>query len=120
LTRRIADPDHRSPDNDIREVVSTAQTDDDKFRAWHGFLNERVAVPCDGFVIGEPISVVEFCDDGNLTDAGDNRGALGILMGLRQADLRCLDAHADLGNLAFEHDPELAIRHDEVGVRVGE
>jgi hypothetical protein len=65
LTRRIADPDHRSPDNDIREVVSTAQTDDDGFRAWHGFLNERVALPCDGFVIGEPISVVEFCYDGN-------------------------------------------------------
>jgi hypothetical protein len=34
--------------------------------------------------------------------------------------LRCLDAHAHLGNLAFEHDPALAIRHYEVGVRIGE
>ena len=32
------------------------------------------------------------------------RGALRVLMGLCQADLRCLDAHAHLGNLAFEHD----------------
>lgn len=330
MTRRITDPDHRSPDNDIQEVVRTAQTDDDGFRAWHGFLNERVALPCDGFVIGEPISVVELCYDGNprrgltaryrrsdqtthvvaacdvvllpgsaggdglaayrrwlglepfhpetlsvgaarqhkatardlqltgpvelvllsvketaarclllgtrraitlratklwdvvpgeivvvkprkqwsyagqpylsgevqsarlevsaldlvplklndegvwdpceqywgepdepldewakpiiargerrefemeqvlpgtdpedpesdpitesndLKDAGDVRGALRILMGLFQADLRCLDAHAHLGNLAFEHDPELAIRHYEVGVQIGE
>jgi hypothetical protein len=29
-----------------------------------------------------------------------------------------VDAH--LGNLAFEHDPELAIRHYDAGVRIGE
>jgi len=36
------------------------------------------------------------------------------------ADLRCLDAHAHLGNFAFDHRPEDAIRHYEVGVRIGE
>ena len=36
-------------------------------------------------------------------------------MNLLVADLRCLDAHAHLGNLAFDHEPEKAIRHYEVG-----
>jgi hypothetical protein len=30
---------------------------------------------------------------------------------LCEADLRCLDAHAHLGNLVFDHAPEEAIRH---------
>lgn len=41
-------------------------------------------------------------------------------MELCQSDLRCLDAHAHLGNLAFDHSPKEAIRHYEVGVRIGE
>ena len=53
-------------------------------------------------------------------EAGDKKGAYQILMDLCQADLRCLDAHAHLGNIAFERNPELAIRHYEVGVRIGE
>jgi hypothetical protein len=34
--------------------------------------------------------------------------------------LRCLDAHAHLGNLVFDHWPKDAIRHYEVGFRIGE
>ncbi len=41
-------------------------------------------------------------------------------MSLLAADLRCLDAHAHLGNFAFDHSPEEAIRHYEVGVRIGD
>jgi len=41
-------------------------------------------------------------------------------MDLCEADLRCLDAHAHLGNLAFDLGAEGAIRHYEVGVRIGE
>jgi hypothetical protein len=59
-------------------------------------------------------------ESNDLKDAGDVRGALKTLMELCQADLRCLDAHAHLGNLAFEHDPELAVRHYATGVRIGE
>jgi hypothetical protein len=59
-------------------------------------------------------------ESNDLKDAGDVRGAVRILMGLCQADLRCLDAHAHLGNLHFDHDPALAIRHYEVGCRIGE
>jgi tetratricopeptide (TPR) repeat protein len=60
------------------------------------------------------------CESNNLKDAGDYKTAHKILMELCQADLRCLDAHAHLGNFVFDHRPEDAIRHYEVGVRIGE
>lgn len=41
-------------------------------------------------------------------------------MKLCDADLRCLDAHAHLGNFVFDHRPKEAIRHYEAGVRIGE
>ena len=53
-------------------------------------------------------------------EAGDYEEANRILMELCQADLRCLDAHAHLGNLDFDHWVAGAIRHYEVGVRIGE
>ncbi|MBK7928501.1 MAG: hypothetical protein IPJ98_13725 [Bryobacterales bacterium] len=53
-------------------------------------------------------------------DAGDYSAAYDILMGLCRADLRCLDAHSHLGNLSFDTRPKYAIRHYEVGVRIGE
>ena len=59
----------------------------------------------------------------DLKDSGDTRGAFRTLMDLCQADLRCLDAHAHLGNLAFGPMPwqaAVAVRHYEVGFRIGE
>ena len=56
----------------------------------------------------------------DLKDAGDRLEAERILMELCQSDLRCLDAHAHLGNLAFDSRPKDAIRHYEVGLRIGE
>jgi hypothetical protein len=44
-------------------------------------------------------------------------------MDVCRADLRCLDAHAHLGNLAFGPMPwkaVVAVRHYEVGFRIGE
>jgi hypothetical protein len=55
-----------------------------------------------------------------LKEAGDYGEAQRTIMNLLIADLRCLDAHAHLGNLVFDHEPEKAIRHYEVGVRIGE
>jgi hypothetical protein len=52
--------------------------------------------------------------------AADTAGAHKILMDLCQVDLRCVDAHTHLGNLAFDRRPEDAIRHYEVGFRIGE
>ncbi len=56
----------------------------------------------------------------DLKDAGERAEADKILMDLCQADLRCLDAHSHLGNLVFDHRPQDAIRHYEVGLRIGE
>ena len=53
-------------------------------------------------------------------DAGDFAGAEKLLYEMCEADLRCLDAHAHLGNLEFEHHPKQAVRHYEVGLRIGE
>lgn len=36
------------------------------------------------------------------------------------ADLRCIDAHAHLGNLEFDRWPERAVVHYELGIRIGE
>ncbi|NQT94036.1 MAG: cytoplasmic protein, partial [Lentisphaerae bacterium] len=52
-----------------------------------------------------------------LKDAGDPTAADQLLNGLLIADLRCLDAHAHLGNLAFDHSPETALRHYGIGVQ---
>ncbi|MFM2418501.1 MAG: hypothetical protein RL385_3224 [Pseudomonadota bacterium] len=51
--------------------------------------------------------------------AGDERGAHDLLMKLLAKDLRCLDAHAHLGNLAFERNPKQALRHYEMGTAIG-
>ena len=55
-----------------------------------------------------------------LKDAGDLTAADQLLNGLLIADLRCLDAHAHLGNLAFDHSPETALRHYDIGRQIGE
>ncbi len=60
------------------------------------------------------------CKSSDLKDVGDPEAARQILMELCEADLRCLDAHAHLGNLLFDSWTNLAVRHYEVGVRIGE
>ncbi len=55
-----------------------------------------------------------------LKESGHRAEARVSLMELCQADLRCLDAHAHLGGLIFDHRPAQAIRHYETGLRIGE
>ena len=55
-----------------------------------------------------------------LKDQGDAEGAKDILMELCTQDIRCLDAHAHLGNLMFSRNPELAVKHYQVGLLIGE
>jgi hypothetical protein len=56
----------------------------------------------------------------DLKDTGDRLEAKRILMKLCQSDLRCLDAHAHLGNFFFDSMPKNAIRYYAVGLRIGE
>ena len=56
-----------------------------------------------------------------LHDGGELEEARDALMLLLHQDLRCLDAHAHLGNWSFsEYSLETALAHYEVGVRIGE
>ena len=59
-------------------------------------------------------------ESNDLKDAGDREEARKILMDLCESDLRCLDAHAHLGNFVFDSRPEEAIRNYAVGLRIGE
>ena len=59
-------------------------------------------------------------ESNELSDAGDGAAARKIRMDLCQSDLRCIDAHAHLGNAVFDDSPEIALRHYEVGLRIGE
>ena len=55
-----------------------------------------------------------------LKEAGDLVGSDQALTGLLIADLRCLDAHAHLGNNEFKRRPEMALRHYDIGRQIGE
>jgi hypothetical protein len=56
----------------------------------------------------------------DLKYAGHSAAASRVLMELCEVDLRCLDAHSHLGNMVFEDEPAKALRHYEVGMRIGE
>lgn len=56
----------------------------------------------------------------DLAEAGNFVAADQALNGLLIADLRCLDAHAHLGNLSFDRRPETALRHYNIGRQIGE
>ncbi|MBN1570544.1 MAG: tetratricopeptide repeat protein [Acidobacteria bacterium] len=50
----------------------------------------------------------------------DPSGARQLLTKTLSYDLRCIDAHAHLGNLCFDHWPKVAMAHYEVGIGVGD
>ncbi len=79
------------------------------------FEMEQILPGCDP---EDPFSdpVIEASD---LFASGDGAAARAILMDLCQADLRCLDAHAHLGNHCFDALPKEAILHYEAGFRIG-
>lgn len=60
------------------------------------------------------------CDAAELMEAGDHEGARELLMEALTIDLRCIDAHCHLGNLEFDHSPERAMRHYQMGLRIGD
>lgn len=55
----------------------------------------------------------------DLNAAGDRLEAREVLMNLLAQDLRCLDAHAHLGNFEFDRRPEQALRFYEMGMSIG-
>ncbi|MEI7703486.1 MAG: tetratricopeptide repeat protein [Deltaproteobacteria bacterium] len=57
---------------------------------------------------------------GALYEVGDPVGARTLLMRELREDLRCVDAHAHLGNHVLEYRAADALRHYEAGLRIGE
>lgn len=49
----------------IEEITVDAYGEDEQLWAFRQAFEENVTMPCDGFVIGEPVSVIEFDYDGN-------------------------------------------------------
>lgn len=60
------------------------------------------------------------CDASEVANAGHTVDACQMLGALLTVDLRCLDAHAHLGNFKFDVMPEQALRHYEVGIAIGD
>ena len=79
------------------------------------FEMEQVLPGADPGEMSDPI-----IDAVDLKNAGNRREAVKMLMALCESDLRCLDAHAHLGHFFFDNHLEKAIRHYEVGLRIGE
>ncbi|MBU2054685.1 MAG: cytoplasmic protein, partial [Proteobacteria bacterium] len=79
------------------------------------FEMEQVLPGADPDELSDPI-----IDAVDLKDAGNRHEAVKLLMELCESDLRCLDAHVHLGHFIFDNHPQKAIRHYEVGLRIGE
>jgi hypothetical protein len=60
------------------------------------------------------------CDAAELREAGDEEAARELLMDVLCEDLRCIDAHAGLGNLEFDRWPERAMVHYQIGIGIAE
>ena len=60
------------------------------------------------------------CDAAELAGEGEPELARALLMDVLATDLRCIDAHAHLGNLEFDRSPERAMLHYEIGMRIAE
>ncbi len=97
-------PDCANLDQLIEEITVDAQGDGEQFRAFRQAFAASIRVPCDGFVIGEPVSVVAFEYDGNerrgLTarcrrDDGSEHvvAASEVVLPARTGGVRCLDAY---------------------------
>ena len=56
----------------------------------------------------------------DMKETGNLRKARRMLIDILSADLRCLDAHTHLGLSAFPRDPDTAVRHYDIGVKIGE
>lgn len=80
--------------------------------------DRRHKVTAEDVEIGAAVELVVL-EASDLHAAGDSATAHEILAALLAAELRCLDAHAHLGNWASAR-PHRAIRHYEAGLRIGE
>lgn len=114
---------------DLQDITETSEPYDDPTDPYTQLWKQFTATPRPAFAF-DPIAWGALpgrddddnptCDAAELAEAGDREGATEILMETLCDEMRCIDAHAHLGNWAFDHSPKKAILHYEIGVRVGE
>ena len=110
---------------DLNEIHDAFELTDPYGEMWHRFASTpRRAFEFSGIAWGEGVGV-EPSDSGRclVSDAAEMRdptSARKLLMRALAADLRCIDAHAHLGNLAFHHRPEDAMPHYDIAIRIAE
>ena len=63
--KRQNDKDMTALDDLIEEIIVDAYGEDEQLSAFRQVIEDEVPLPADGFVIGEPVSVVEIDYDGN-------------------------------------------------------
>jgi tetratricopeptide (TPR) repeat protein len=110
---------------DLREVTEPFRSPEPYAPLWRKLTAKpRVAFEMDPLAWGAfPDAGPDECpvnDAAELIDVGDRDGARDLLMDTLHRDLRCIDAHAHLGNLAFDRFPERALVHYEIGMRIGD
>ena len=44
----------------VRQITADAHSDDERLRAFRRAFEDHAGTPCDGFVIGEPVSVTAY------------------------------------------------------------
>ena len=109
----------------LRDAYEPYTPDEPYYPLWRRFTSERRrSYEMDPIAWGEfpgddPESNLT-CEAADLSAAGDGRAAERLLMHTLHRDLRCIDAHAHLGNLRFPHTPDLAIVHYDLGRRIAE
>jgi hypothetical protein len=111
--------------DDVASYSEPCQPSDPYAPLWKRFTAKpRPSFEFDGIAWGAlpglDIEENPTCDAAELVEAGDPEGARELLMETLGTDLRCLDAHAHLGNLVFDRSPERAQVHYEMGMRIGE
>ncbi|MBM4093528.1 MAG: hypothetical protein FJ276_29585 [Planctomycetes bacterium] len=54
------DPDPAALNHLIAQIIVGAVSEDDQFRAFHRAFLDSFQLPCDAFIIGEPVSIIAF------------------------------------------------------------
>jgi hypothetical protein len=112
-------------EHDLNQIHEPFELTDPYGEMWHRFASmPRRAFEFSGIAWGAGVGV-EPTDDGaclvaDAAEMSDPTTARKLLMKALAADLRCIDAHAHLGIMAFHHRPEDAIIHYDIAIRIAE
>ena len=110
---------------DLNEIHEPFEPTDPYGEMWFRFASKpRRVFELSGIAWGAGVGVRptdnETCLVADAAEMRDPTSARKPLMKALAADLRCIDAHAHLGNMAFHHRPEDVITHYDIAIRIAE